>query len=305
MIKKIWHHVPYDLRVKIANSIFMKVIMEFYRFSKKKAVINELKEDPHNQEYIEIIEYLRNNKLAVFPYNFVKECVNQCVNTFYEDGFYYVVYVNPFNGKTHKIFAPKEWKQKKIVKYFTEIFYEQNRLSPHCYFQKTTEDTFNEKIVADLGAAEGIFSISIVDFVKKIYLFECDSIWIEPLRRTFSEYRDKIEIVQKYVGNKNENNITSIDSFFDNKDIDVIKADIEGSEIDMLEGCDLSLDKIETVLIAAYHKHEDEKRFSEIFKNKGYCVFSTDGYMIPWLLPLEFKKPYVRRGLLIARKELR
>ena len=36
-----------------------------------------------------------------------------------------------------------------------------------------------------------------VDVASKIYLFECDPVWIEALEKTFEPYKDKVVIVPK------------------------------------------------------------------------------------------------------------
>ena len=71
-----------------------------------------------------------------------------------------------------------------------------------------------------------------MDFV---YLFECDEDWIEPLIATFKPWESKIEIVRKFVSNKNGDNITSLDTFLKNKSINLfLKMDIEGYLISLI-----------------------------------------------------------------------
>jgi predicted RNA methylase len=50
-----------------------------------------------------------------------------------------------------------------------------------------TTSVFNQAddVVADLGAAEGNFSLSIINKVKKIYIFEYDKEWVEALKAPF------------------------------------------------------------------------------------------------------------------------
>ncbi|GMO29781.1 MAG: hypothetical protein Ta2B_10740 [Termitinemataceae bacterium] len=46
----------------------------------------------------------------------------------------------------------------------------------------------------------------------------------------------KVVIVNKYVSNITDNNTVTLDDFFCDKEVDIIKADIEGAEKLMLEG---------------------------------------------------------------------
>ena len=45
-------------------------------------------------------------------------------------------------------------------------------------------------IAVDAGAAEGIWSLDIIDKIKELYLFECDDDCIEPLRATFAPWKN-------------------------------------------------------------------------------------------------------------------
>ena len=74
-------------------------------------------------------------------------------------------------------------------------------------------------VLADFGAAEGNFTLAVIDRIKKAYLFEYDPEWIEALRLTFKPWQDKVEIVPKFVSDKNDNKHCSGDVFFKDKSI--------------------------------------------------------------------------------------
>jgi 16S rRNA A1518/A1519 N6-dimethyltransferase RsmA/KsgA/DIM1 with predicted DNA glycosylase/AP lyase activity len=48
------------------------------------------------------------------------------------------------------------------------------------YFQVKKND-----ILLDVGCAEALFSLDVIDKVKKVILFESDSVWFDPLKATF------------------------------------------------------------------------------------------------------------------------
>ncbi len=53
-------------------------------------------------------------------------------------------------------------------------------------------------VLVDVGTAEGIFSIDKMDKIKKLYVIETDAEWIEALKCTFSNYIDKVIIIEKF-----------------------------------------------------------------------------------------------------------
>ncbi len=69
-------------------------------------------------------------------------------------------------------------------------------------------------ILSDIGAAEGNFSLSVIDKVQHVYLFETDNDWIEALEKTFEPWKEKVSIIHKFVGNKDTDTCITLDSFF-------------------------------------------------------------------------------------------
>lgn len=120
--------------------------------------------------------------------------------------------------------------------------HEQDIKNSHHYLQENRIPE-NGDVIADIGAAEGIFALDVIDRCEKVYLFEMSESWITPLEKTFEAYKDKIEIVKKYVSNANDDICITMDDFFKDKKITYIKADIEGAEISMLEGGRSTLEK--------------------------------------------------------------
>ena len=88
--------------------------------------------------------------------------------------------------------------------------------SPHRYLTESFTIGQND-VLADIGAAEGNFSLAVIEKVKKIYIFEYDQEWIEALRATFAPWSDKVEIINKFVSDKNDEYHIRFDTFFENK----------------------------------------------------------------------------------------
>jgi 16S rRNA A1518/A1519 N6-dimethyltransferase RsmA/KsgA/DIM1 with predicted DNA glycosylase/AP lyase activity len=54
-------------------------------------------------------------------------------------------------------------------------------------------------IVVDVGAAEGNFALSVVEKANKVYIIEGNAAWCDALRQTFLPYKEKVEIIQKFL----------------------------------------------------------------------------------------------------------
>ena len=81
---------------------------------------------------------------------------------------------------------------------------EQDHRSPHRYFDHIEE--FKDKVLLDVGAAEGILSLMAIEQVKHVYLFECSEDWIDALNKTFEPWKDKVTIIKKFVSDKDDEN---------------------------------------------------------------------------------------------------
>lgn len=178
------------------------------------------------------------------------------------------VYVND-----KKLFYPGAWSDEKIQDYHAFNYYTcVDDESAHVYltdsFQVSAGDT-----VADIGAAEGLFSLNIIDKVKKIYIFEADKEWIRPLEETFRNFKEKVIIVNKFITNVNFANNITLDVYFAQKNINLIKMDIEGFEQKALLGAKnlLLRDNIRWI-IATYHRSEDMEYINAFMSEKEYIT---------------------------------
>ena len=251
-----------------------------------------------NSEIIEVIEYLKLNPLQVFPYTFFDKHYDEDVEVVY-DSVYDLNYV-VYNNK--RIYFKRSWSTEFIKNMYLFLKVEQDIKSPHRYLTDNF-DVNNSYTVIDIGAAEGIFTIDIIDKIHKAYLFEPDIDWIEPLNATFAPWKNKVVIENKFVSNLNKDNHISIDEYFKNIKIDFIKIDVDGAEEKLLLGIEETLNKYSDlkVAICTYHKKNDGDDFFKYFKGKGFNVSFSNGYMI-FFYDNEIAPPYLRRGVLRAVK---
>ncbi len=183
---------------------------------------------------------------------------------------------------------------------YSQLLLEQNPKSPHAYF---SSDFYAEPgdCFVDIGAAEGMISLDIVDHVEKCILIECNERWKSSLEKTFKPYRDKVEIISKYVSDiSDKDNITLDELLKDVKNPVILKIDVEGMEEKVLAGAKEVLGRKGTkVAICTYHKPGDDTHFLDYFHELGYWTEVSDGYMA--MLNGE-EPPYFRKVMLRAKK---
>lgn len=256
----------------------------------KRKIIESIDQNISSGEILNLIEWLKQNPLHVFPYEFTKKYCAKKIKVFYdqERGLHYVLYADK------RMYWKRNSSEEQIRQSVMFLQLEQDEQSPHYYLRAGYEPR-DQAVVADLGVAEGNFSLSIIDRVKKIYLFECDPGWIEALQATFAPWKDKVVIVNEFVGNGK--GCIRLDDYFGDKEIDYIKADIEGTEVSMLLGStEILKKKVSQVVICTYHKFDDEENVKKCLALQGYICENSKGYMC-YMHGDDFDKAYFRRGL--------
>lgn len=282
--------VPKPVRSAILKKTLRKSILK--HFSAIPA--NEV-----NEEQKEVISFLEHNSLRIFPYPFNENYSADNIKVFKdeESGMKYVMQ----DGK--KLYFKKRWSESRIQRAYSDLAREQDLNSPHRYLT----DSFSvsaDDVVADIGAAEGNFSLDVIERVKKVYLFEYDREWSEALKVTFSKWPGKVEIINKYLSDLNDESHVRFDTFFnEHPDITFLKIDVDGAESVVLKSCaEIFSSAIPMkVALCTYHKNDDEKDFSKLMKDYGFSVSPSKGYMIHFY-DKKIKAPFLRRGLIRAIK---
>jgi hypothetical protein len=180
-----------------------------------------------------------------------------------------------------KLYFPIKYTNKKIQQDYRSLIIEQDEKAAHRYVK--SYDELKGMTLLDIGSAEGIFALDTIELVEHVYLFECENLWLTPLKATFAPWKEKVTFIEKYVSDvKNETNIT-IDDFLKNKPKDklFLKMDIEGSEIAALNGArnTLELGKNIHLAICTYHRKGDPEKISSYMSALGYSYEFTDGLM--------------------------
>lgn len=287
---------------KLLKAKFNLLVDSGYKKKLRQDILSyyaQVPEEELTSEQKEALHFLRHNRLHVFPHSFTEKYKNKEVEVILDKslGLRYI------NHEGKKLYFKRSWGVRKIKRSYTYLLLEQDPKSPHLYL--TDKYTIAEgDVIVDAGAAEGNFSLSVVEKAKKLYLFETDSEWIEALEATFAPWKEKVEIVNKFVSDKNDEQHVSLDRFFEEKGtVDFIKADVEGAEADLLTGTQTLLKTTPhlKVAITTYHKQHDEEEIAAVLKDYGFRTSYSDGYMI-FMYDENIRPPYFRRGLIRAEK---
>jgi hypothetical protein len=255
---------------------------------------NEIKDEQR-----EVIDFLKNNKPSIFPYPFQFQYSPESVKVF-EDKLHRMHYVM-FDNK--KLYFRQGWTKKRIKKGFSDLLTEQDINSPHRYLNGFVSLSEND-VVADIGAAEGNFSLSVIEKIRKLYIFENNPEWVKALKLTFEPWKDKVEIICKRVADYEDDKNIKFDTFMSGREkATFFKIDVEGAEEKVLNSCRKVLEGKDPVKIAlcTYHRNDDEKDFTKLLTRYGFTVKLSKGYMVLYD-DKKIKPPYLRRGLIMANR---
>ena len=257
----------------------------------------ELPEEDRKQ----MLAYMRFHLAKNFNYPFAVKYLFRRTKVYFDKGnnLHYII-----TAENRKLYFRRGASPKSICNSYNYLCMEQDLESPHyyCFDGEPQENT----ILADIGAAEGNFSLQFIDRMKKVYLFEANQEWIEALEATFQPWKDKVVIVNKYVSNKNDDDCLALDTYFKDKEKPtLLKADVEGAEKDVLEGLSETMNgqQLKDILICTYHQKDDERVLSELLQAKGYATKPSPKFMLFDNDLMSKEPPYdFRHGLLHASK---
>lgn len=204
------------------------------------------------------------------------------------------------------LYYPREMTLDSLYQVIVELFEEREW---HHYEIKETKVAAAD-IVADCGAAEGLFGLLAADRCKKVYLIEPHPRFIQDLKKTFAPVSNA-EIIPyglstdegiAYINDKDISSsmndsgdgtkiqTTTLDNLFFAKQINLnyLKADLEGSEIAMLEGGRKTIGANKPkIAITTYHRKNDHKEIKRLLElsNPAY-KFKFKGIEEKWGQPV-------------------
>ena len=271
-----------------------------------KQVMMKKYEDSKDPVIQETLAYWQNHELTVF-----NQHIDENQHTYDEvfiDESCGLPYINfeTIEGKQRRMYYPRDGSDQLPSsdgkKYILNVFREQIPTSPHLY-TKGTHTVEEGDVLIDAGVCEGNFSLRYADIVSKIYLFEPNQKWYEPLYHSFKDVWDKVEFIPKFVSDSTQGGTVALDDVIK---IPVgskvfLKMDIEGAEVDALRGAKktLAMNKVKAS-ICSYHHLNDIVKIKSILHNYGYKTAVSDGYMIFILDPDIFETTDFRKGVIYA-----
>ena len=174
--------------------------------------------------------------------------------------------------------------------------------APHQYQSKEFQ-VHDGDVVVDVGCAEALFSLDVIEQASKVYLIERDGIWKAPLLATFAPYKDKVVFVQKLVSDKDGRATVSLPSLLKSETASplFIKMDIEGYEPKVVRTLLPLLREREGITLSCctYHNNEDAAILEQLFQQVGYRYEFSKGYML-FARYDQPAAPYFRHGVIRA-----
>ena len=275
---------------------------KWYCFHFIKEKILERYQGKYDYQVVEWLRDLESDDLRVYSRDIYNKYDNRLDSIpIYEDASNACLY-SYWKGK--RIYMKRGMSVNSAKSYINFLYMEQDKTSPHCYEQSKMIGREGDAVIVDAGAAEGFFSLERIDTAKHIYIIECDAAWLEALGYTFNPYKDKVTIISKFLGDKDDDThitLNKIDTI--GYPVNVIKLDIEGEEVNALKGAEriLSQNRKVDIVACSYHNSGDDDKLSRILLDSHYEVKYTDGYMF---FPYgESIVPELRKGLVVGFKE--
>ena len=250
-------------------------------------------------------DYIQQNGFCNFPYKAIQEVPP------FESGYDNHLKLPYVVHKGKKLYFPQSYPVERCVKMYKSYIGEECLLGgryrekqPHQYLTDTF--TIDEgDVLVDVGCAEALLSLDNIEKVSKAYLIEGEQMWIPALNATFSDYQDKVVIINKYVSDSDTENTITLRTALQQEDDKplFIKMDIEGAEVDVLNGSKDFLANRKNVKMACctYHHQHDGEEIPRILEDMGYTYDFSDGYML-YEAYGKMQYPYFRHGLVRARK---
>lgn len=92
-----------------------------------------------------------------------------------------------------KLFFPENWEKSRVVFAYADYINSESltgkgikERSPHQY-QSDGFKVEDGDVLVDVGCAEALFALDVIDRVSKVYLIENDKQWFKPLEQTFAQ----------------------------------------------------------------------------------------------------------------------
>jgi FkbM family methyltransferase len=191
-----------------------------------------------------------------------------------------------FKAFPYKLFWPKNFTVNRLDQVVAETF----DSNDWHFYQKEKTKIEKGELLLDIGTAEGLFPLSVIDICSHIYMVEPSTTFHKSLNKSFSNHLDKVTIFNTAIGNEdgmitfNEDSldgmisdvkidsqlmsINKVDTLFNKVEkITYLKADIEGFEAEMLKGAEQTIKRNKPkIAITTYHTQNNPEEIISIIK---------------------------------------
>ena len=124
------------------------------------------------------------------------------------------------------------------------------------------------------------------------------------MKLTFAPWKEKVEIVTKYLSDITDEQHVSIDNLVEVKEEEkyFIKLDVEGYEKQTLKGMNRFFSQVKNLkmCVCTYHFENDAVEISKMLENREMSYEFSEGWL---LFSMENKMPSFRKALIRAWKE--
>jgi FkbM family methyltransferase len=241
-----------------------RIIIFFYWLFKEK----------HNVTFFELLRFSLKPPVRTIARRYLKEMTHS-------DSFHEVT----FKTTAPTLYWPKECPIDGIYQVTSETFDNED----WHYYQKKHTEVIAGEVLLDIGAAEGLFSLTVANLCKSILLVEPNDYFVKALNRTFAPYKEKVSIFNVAVGSQNgeivfnpdsligritpgntlgtKKPLRKIDDVVTDIPITYLKADLEGFETEMLRGAEKTIKSNRPkIAITAYHKENNTNEIISLIK---------------------------------------
>lgn len=226
-----------------------------------------------NTDPYETYKFIGQHGLRSCPGNFSLKYDNLQIEVL-RDKYPYVMHTG------RKLYFPERFTNAQIQKLYKSLLVEQDIESAHRY--SLNEEDYRDAIMFDIGAAEGILSLEKIDVLKEIYLVECEQEWVDALKITFEPYKEKVNIIFKYIDQNDSETSISLNTLGENLKNEKIflKMDVEGFEKNaLLGGLNLLNNNDCIAAVCTYHNPAHPQEIKGIFESVGYNPVFSKGYI--------------------------
>lgn len=228
----------------------------------------------NNVTFKELLQFLAKPKVSEIAKRYLRGIVKN-------EDFYEVT----FKDTNEILYWPLNFSIEGINQVTAETF---DALDWHFYQYKNTMISHDE-VLLDIGTAEGLFPLTVIDKCKHVFLIEPSSSFYSSLIKTFEPFKEKVTIFKAAVGNEDgeigfdENSlmgqvstdsgvgkiqIRKIDSLIGSQKITYLKADIEGFEYEMLKGAAETIrNNKPKIAITTYHGQNNPDEIITLIKS--------------------------------------